>query len=103
MANGRRHSANAAPGKSHPGAGACRRKIIDSWGADIFIVPHGLRVGDHNNIWVTGEVGSRFRRSGNYDGPTGWFHDIAVDRDGNLYVGDILHNRILKFRKIEAE
>lgn len=47
-----------------------------------------------------GVVENRFGRSGNYDGPTGWFHDIAVDHDENLYLGDILNNRVLKFKKI---
>jgi peptidylamidoglycolate lyase len=43
---------------------------------------------------------SRFGRSGNYDGPKSRYHDIALDKDGNLYVGDILGNTIQKFKKI---
>lgn len=46
-----------------------------------------------------GEVRTRFGRSGNYDGATGWYHDITTDREGNIYVGDMLNNKILKFRK----
>jgi peptidylamidoglycolate lyase len=42
---------------------------------------------------------SRFGRSGNYSGPKSRYHDIAVDRDGNLYVGDILGNTIQKFQR----
>jgi len=45
----------------------------------------------------TGKIQSRFGRSGNYDGPVSWYHDFAIDEDGNIYVGDILNNRILKF------
>ncbi len=28
-------------------------KIINSWGADYFIMPHGLTVDKQNNIWLT--------------------------------------------------
>jgi peptidylamidoglycolate lyase len=28
-------------------------KIIASWGANLFVIPHGLRVDDQDNIWVT--------------------------------------------------
>jgi len=28
-------------------------KIINSWGADYFIMPHGLTVDKDNNVWVT--------------------------------------------------
>jgi peptidylamidoglycolate lyase len=27
-----------------------------------------------------------------------WYHDISVDRDGNIYVGDIYANKVRKFR-----
>lgn len=47
----------------------------------------------------TGLIHSRFGRSGSYDGPVCWFHDIVVDKDGNIYVGDIRNNMILKFKK----
>jgi DNA-binding beta-propeller fold protein YncE len=30
------------------------------------------------------------------------YHDLAVDREGNIYAGDILGNRILKFAKLRA-
>ena len=48
----------------------------------------------------SGTVRSRFGRSGNYDGATGWYHDATVDTEGNIYVGDILNNKILKFKKV---
>src|SRR5262249_5918087 len=28
-------------------------KILSSWGANLFIMPHGLTVDNENNIWVT--------------------------------------------------
>jgi peptidylamidoglycolate lyase len=49
----------------------------------------------------TGKVLTRFGRSGLYDGPTCWYHDVAVDKEGSIYVGDILGNRIQKFRKVK--
>jgi peptidylamidoglycolate lyase len=45
----------------------------------------------------SGVVRSRFGRSGDYDLPVGWYHDIIVNKQGNIYVGDILNNQILKF------
>jgi peptidylamidoglycolate lyase len=47
-----------------------------------------------------GVVRSRFGRSGDIDLQPGWYHDITTDIDGNIYVGDILNNKILKFKKI---
>jgi peptidylamidoglycolate lyase len=49
---------------------------------------------------TTGNVQTRFGRSGSYDGETCWYHDIAVDNEQNIYVGDILGNKIQKFKKI---
>ncbi len=49
---------------------------------------------------TTGKVQTRFGRSGGYNGSTGWFHCLAVDEDENIYVGDILGSRVLKFRKV---
>ncbi len=48
----------------------------------------------------TGNLLSKFGRSGFYDGPLCRYHDIAVDNEGNIYVGDILGNRVQKFRLI---
>jgi peptidylamidoglycolate lyase len=47
-----------------------------------------------------GTVQNRFGRSGSYNGPVCWYHDIAVDDKENIYIGDILGNTIQKFRKI---
>lgn len=40
----------------------------------------------------------QFGRSGFYDGPISRYHDILIDNDGSIYVGDILGNKIQKFR-----
>ena len=47
-----------------------------------------------------GKVQTRFGRSGNYQGNTSWYHDLTVDKDENIYIGDILGNTIQKFRKV---
>lgn len=39
----------------------------------------------------------QFGRTGVYDGPISRYHDIQIDNDGSIYVGDILGNRIQKF------
>ena len=45
---------------------------------------------------------SKFGRSGNYKGPKARYHDIQVDNEGNIYVGDILNNTIQKFKPIKT-
>lgn len=57
-------------------------------GSDIFIFD------------AKGTVQTRFGRSGSYDGPVSWYHDVAIDRDENIYIGDILGNKLQKFRKV---
>lgn len=49
-----------------------------------------------------GNVENRFGRSGHYNGPICWYHDVVIDYEECIYTGDILGNRILKFRKIAA-
>lgn len=48
-----------------------------------------------------GKVLHRLGRTGSYDGPKCWYHDLTVDKYGNIYIGDILGNTIQKFRKKE--
>jgi hypothetical protein len=36
----------------------------------------------------------------NKEGVKGWYHDVAVDSKENIYVTDILGNRIQKFEKV---
>ena len=89
-------------------------KIINSWGANYFIMPHGLLVDKQNNIWVT-DVGLHQIFKFNHEGkllfklgiakvpgndslhfnlPT----DIAVADDGSFFVSDGYGNsRIVKF------
>jgi len=88
--------------------------LINSWGSNLFIMPHGLKVDRENNIWVT-DVGLhqvlKFSHEGkllmklgiaktagndplHFDGPT----DVAIARDGSFYVSDGYGNsRIIKF------
>jgi len=47
-----------------------------------------------------GNLIGQFGRSGSYNGPLCRYHDICVDNEGNIYVGDILGDRVQKFRLI---
>lgn len=89
-------------------------KLIDSWGDNLFIMPHGLKVDNENNVWVTdvglhqifkfshdgkllmklGEANVSGNHSLHFDKPT----DIAVAKDGSFYVSDGYGNsRVVKF------
>src|SRR5450432_31846 len=89
-------------------------KLLKSWGAGIFIMPHGLTVDRNNQVWVT-DVGLhqvfKFDHEGklemtlgiakipgsdslHFNRPT----DVAVSKDGSIYVSDGYRNsRIVKF------
>ncbi|MFT3704157.1 MAG: peptidyl-alpha-hydroxyglycine alpha-amidating lyase family protein [Agriterribacter sp.] len=89
-------------------------KLINSWGDHLFIMPHGLKVDNKNNIWVT-DVGLnqvfKFSHDGkllmklgeariagddslHFNKPT----DIAIAKDGSFYVSDGYGNsRVIKF------
>ncbi|MDA3615694.1 peptidyl-alpha-hydroxyglycine alpha-amidating lyase family protein [Polluticaenibacter yanchengensis] len=89
-------------------------KLINSWGGNLFIMPHGLKVDNDNNIWIT-DVGlnqvfkfshegillmkiGEAKVSGNdslhFNKPT----DIAITKDGSFYISDGYGNsRIIKF------
>ena len=60
-------------------------------GSDVFIFDIG------------GQVQTRFGRSDYYSGSTSWYHDLTIDKEDNIYVGDILNNRIQKFKLVSAE
>jgi hypothetical protein len=45
----------------------------------------------------------QFGRTGFYDGPISRYHDILVDDEGSIYVGDILGNTVQKFRIQKSE
>lgn len=88
--------------------------IIKEWGANLFIMPHGLTVDKEDNIWVT-DVGLHQILKFSHDGqllmtlgiaktpgndslhfnlPT----DVAVADDGSFYVSDGYGNsRVMKF------
>ena len=89
---------------------------LNSWGANLFIMPHGLTVDKENNIWVTdvglqqifkfthegkllmklGEARIPGNDSTHFNYPT----DVAVAPDGSFYVSDGYRNsRIIKFSK----
>jgi DNA-binding beta-propeller fold protein YncE len=89
-------------------------KILNTWGANRFIMPHGLTVDNQDNIWLTdvarnqvfkfsisgnllmviGEEGVAGKDSSHFDLPT----DVAIDNDGSIYVSDGYGNsRIVKF------
>lgn len=89
-------------------------RILNAWGAGMFINPHGLTIDNANNIWVTdtelhqvfkfSEDGKRLlvlgeaRVSGadgtHFNKPT----DVAVLPDGSFYVSDGYGNsRVCKF------
>lgn len=44
----------------------------------------------------------RFGRTGSYNNSSCWYHDIAVDKDGNIYVGDITNKKVQKFKRIST-
>lgn len=91
-------------------------KILKSWGADLFIMPHGLETDKDNNIWVTDVALHqvfKFSSDGKLLLTLGQekvagddhFHfnlptDVAVSDDGSFYVSDGYGNsRIVKFSK----
>lgn len=44
-----------------------------------------------------------FGRSGDYDGPVCRYHDLEIDAGENIYVADLLNNRIQKFQSIRKK
>lgn len=90
--------------------------IMNSWGANLFIMPHSLTVDKDNNVWIT-DVGLhqvfKFTHDGqflmkwgvpktpgndslHFNRPT----DVAVANDGSFYVSDGYRNsRVVKFSK----
>jgi peptidylamidoglycolate lyase len=91
-------------------------KILKSWGANLFVMPHGLEIDNENNIWVTdvglhqvfkfssdgallltlGEARVHGDDASHFYLPT----DIAVADDGSFYVSDGYGNsRVIKFSK----
>lgn len=88
--------------------------LIEWWGADMFVIPHGLTIDSEDNVWLTdvglhqvfkfdqtgnllmtlGERGVPGEDSAHFNMPT----DVAVAPDGSFYVSDGYRNsRIIKF------
>jgi DNA-binding beta-propeller fold protein YncE len=89
-------------------------RLLNSWGANVFLNPHGLAVDHDDNIWVTdcgrqqvlkftndgrllmtvGEEGKAGLDGQHFNQPT----DIAVASDGSFYVADgYVNSRVAKF------
>lgn len=91
-------------------------KPLNSWGAGLFIMPHGLTVDKENNVWIT-DVGlqqilkfshdgkllmklGEARIAGNDSLHFNYPTDVAVATDGSFYVSDGYRNsRVIKFSK----
>jgi len=91
-------------------------EVISKWGADTFLVPHGLTVDHEDNVWLTdvrthqvykythdgellftlgveGEVGDDERH---FNAPT----DVAIASSGEIFVSDGYGNsRVVKFSR----
>jgi peptidylamidoglycolate lyase len=89
-------------------------KVISSWGADMFLVPHGISVDSQNNVFLTdvslqqifkfthdgklifaiGEPGVGAWDATHFNQPT----DIAIRKDGTFYVSDgYVNSRVALF------
>jgi peptidylamidoglycolate lyase len=93
---------------------AATGKLVAAWGARTFLVPHGITVDDGGNIWLT-DVGLHQVFKFTHDGRLlmtlgqprvgGWdathFNqptDIAIRKDGSLYVSDgYVNSRVARF------
>ena len=88
-------------------------EVIDQWGAETFVMPHGLTIDHEDNIWLTdvglhqvfkfdsagnllmalGEPGVPGEDAAHFNMPT----DVAIASDGSFYVSDGYRNsRITK-------
>jgi peptidylamidoglycolate lyase len=69
---------------------------------DYFVKDDSIKRGSDVIIYSPDEKQyTRFGRSGQYEGPMSRYHDVAIDKDGNIYVGDIMQNSIQKFKRVE--
>lgn len=89
-------------------------EVIDQWGTETFVMPHGLTIDDEDNLWLTdvglhqvfkydsdgnllmalGERGVPGEDAARFNMPT----DVAVAPDGTFYISDGYRNsRVTKF------
>jgi len=94
-------------------------KFLRMWKSEELGRPWGLAIGPDNLLYVVdggdlkpappdrgrvlkldlqGRILAKWSRFGNYDGQIYWGHDLAVGKDGAVYVGDVYHGmRVQKF------
>jgi peptidylamidoglycolate lyase len=96
-------------------------KFLKSWSSVELGRPWSLAMGQDNLLYVvdggdaradqpaqgiqqlleldlSGKILATWSRFGNYDGQIYWGHDVAVGKDGAVYVGDVSHGmRVQKF------
>ena len=94
-------------------------KFLNAWKSEALGRPWSLTVGPDNLLYVvdggdlkpnppdrgqllkldlSGKILAKWSRFGNYDGQIYWGHDLAVGKDGAVYVGDVFHGmRVQKF------
>ena len=95
------------------------RKFLKAWKSPELGRPWSLTIGPDNLLYVvdggdlkpagpdrgqllkldlSGKILAQWSRFGNYDGQIYWGHDLAVGKDGAVYVGDVYHGmRVQKF------
>ncbi|HEY1422149.1 MAG TPA: peptidyl-alpha-hydroxyglycine alpha-amidating lyase family protein [Candidatus Acidoferrum sp.] len=94
-------------------------KFLKVWSSPELGRPWSLTIGPDNLLYVVdggdlkpnppdrgqllkldlnGKILAKWSRFGNYDGQIYWGHDLAVGKDGAVYVGDVFHGmRVQKF------
>ena len=94
-------------------------KLLHEWKSPELGRPWSLTIGPDNLLYVVdggdlkpnppdrgqllkldlnGKILAKWSRFGNYDGQIYWGHDLAVGKDGAVYVGDVYHGmRVQKF------
>jgi len=94
-------------------------KFLKSWKSNGLGRPWSVTIGPDNLLYVvdggdlkpnppdrgqllkldlSGKILAKWSRFGNYDGQIYWGHDLAVGKDGAVYVGDVYHGmRVQKF------
>jgi peptidylamidoglycolate lyase len=94
-------------------------KLLKMWSSPELGRPWSLTIGPDNLLYVvdggdlkpnppdrgqllkldlSGKILAKWSRFGNYDGQIYWGHDLAVGKDGAVYVGDVYHGmRVQKF------